>query len=352
MDQKSGSILWCHPQKAPFNKLHIVPVNYSKQLNKTLFAEDYYHEKLHAYIDNLNTLYVAFTRAKEELIVFTPNAEVKHRKEVSQLIGETLQLSDRQSTNAESLLPKTCQPVMSSSGAGGELDTSVRDKALAITDPSTSVGMTSKQASVTLLDGLHSEEGFFEWGDRWYPAPFACVATGEIPMPPLPSILPDERIFLRLHRNGNYFDDAKRKHGILMHDILSHIQTATDTRKAIMDKEMAGEINSRESAELTVQLEQLLDLPEVKKWFDGSMQVMNEMEILHGNGKSYRPDRIMIDRDQAIVVDYKFGESENSHDQQQVKKYISLIQKLGYMHVTGYLWYIELNKIVPVSRED
>ena len=295
MDQKSGSILWCHPQKAPFNKLHIVPVNYSKQLSKTLFAEDYYHEKLHAYIDSLNALYVAFTRAKEELIVFTPNTAVKHRKEMSQLIYDTF--------------------------------------------------MTE-----SLTDGLNLEEGFFEWGDCWYPTPSPCAETNEIPMQSLPSILPDERIFLRLHRNGSSFDDTKRKHGILMHEILSHIQTGNDIRKAIKDREMAGEISNLESAELTVRIEQLLDIPEVKKWFNGSMQVINEMEILYGNGKSYRPDRIMLDHDQAIVVDYKFGEYENPHDQQQVKNYMLLIQESGYLHVTGYLWYIELNKIVPVSR--
>ena len=297
MDQKSESILWCHPQKAPFDKLSVVPVNYSKQLSKTLFAEDYYREKLHAYIDNLNALYVAFTRAKEELIVFTPNVTVKRRKEVSKLIGDTL-----------------------------------------MTD--------------ALSKGLNLEEGFFEWGGWWYLTPSPCVETGEIPMLSLPSILPDERIFLRLHRNGSFIDDAKRKYGILMHEILSHIQTGTDIRKAIMDREMAGEINNRESAELTERLERLLDLPEVKKWFDGSMHVMNETEILYGNGKSYRPDRIMFDNEQVIVVDYKFGSQENLHDRQQVKKYMSLIQESGYQDVTGYLWYIELNKIVPVSGGD
>jgi CRISPR/Cas system-associated exonuclease Cas4 (RecB family) len=57
----------------------------------------------------------------------------------------------------------------------------------------------------------------------------------------------------------------------------------------------------------------------------------------------------MFDRNQAIVVDYKFGEQENPHDQQQVKKYLSLIQESGYKHANGYLWYIELNKIIPVN---
>ena len=173
----------------------------------------------------------------------------------------------------------------------------------------------------------------------------------EVSMQPLPSILPDERILLRLHRNGSFFDDKKRKNGILMHEILSNIQTKADIHTAIRNKETAGEINKQESAELTARLENLVDLPEVKKWFDGSLQVMTESEILYGEGKSYRPDRIMIDREQAIIVDYKFGEQENPHDLQQVKKYISLIRETGYQHVQGYLWYIELNKIYPICTK-
>jgi len=308
MDQKDSSILWCRPQKAPFDKLQIVPVNYSSVLSKTLFAEDYYHEKLHTYIDNLNALYVAFTRAKEELIVFTPNEKAKRRKAVSKLISETL------------------QTVMSGDQVGASLLTCVG------TDSSASVGMTD----------------VFEWGDWWHPEPAPDSSTTEIPMLPLPSILPDNRILLRLHRHGNYIDDSQRKYGILMHEILSDIQTKNDIGTAIMNRETAGEIDNRESAELTERLEKLLDLPEVKKWFDGSMQVMNEMEILYGNGQSYRPDRIMFDSDQVIIVDYKFGAYENPHDRLQVNKYISLIRESGYPHVTGYLWYIELNKIVPV----
>ena len=305
IDQKSGSILWCHPQQAPFDKLHIIPVNYSKELNKTLFAEDYYHEKLHAFIDNLNALYVAFTRAKEELIVFMPNESVKRRKAMSKLIYDTL------------------QTVISS-----ETGTSVIAKAI--------------------LPYPHSEEGIFEWGDRQYSAPALDSTTTETPMPLLPSILPDNRILLRLHRHGNYMDNSKRKYGILMHEILSNIQTKTDIRKAIINKETQGEIDKQETAELTERLDQLLDLPEISKWFDGSMQVMNETEILYGNGQSYRPDRMMFDREQVIIVDYKFGEQENTHDRQQVKKYISLVRESGYPNVKGYLWYIEMNKIVPV----
>ena len=71
VDQKEA-ILWCRPSRKPFNTLRLVPVRYVKALQKTIFAADYFTEKLYAYIDNLNALYVAFTRAKETLIVMAP----------------------------------------------------------------------------------------------------------------------------------------------------------------------------------------------------------------------------------------------------------------------------------------
>ena len=350
MDQKGGSIVWCHPQQAPFDKLQIVPVNYTKELSKTYFAEAYYHEKLHAYIDNLNALYVAFTRAKEELIVFVPNAEVKRKNDISKLIHNTLQciplafhgekedLMDHEQLEGEGEQFN----VQSSKSYGLTRLTVLRSQDSEFGDQLQSMqeeGAADQRNDATL----------YEWGDWWQLAASSPPETGEITMQPLPSILPDDRIMLRLHRNGGFFDDKKRKHGILMHEILSNIQTGNDIHQAIRQKEASGEISRQESGELTARLERLLEMPEVNRWFDGSMQCLNEMEILYGNGKSYRPDRIMLDRDEAITVDYKFGEVESSRYQQQVKKYMSLLQESGYQHIKGYLWYVELNKIVEVD---
>jgi ATP-dependent exoDNAse (exonuclease V) beta subunit len=305
VDQKSGSILWCHPQEAPFNQLHLAPVGYSKTLNKTYFAEEYYHEKLHAYIDNLNALYVAFTRAKEELIVFSPGAEVKRTKIISRLLRDSMQETGMDSTRAGEAL----QP---------------------------------------LSGGFHAEDGFFEWGDWWHPAPEPHTATDEVPMRHIPSVLPDERLHLRLHRKGGFFDDKQRRYGILMHDLLSRIQTKADIRPAVKLKEATGEVNPQEAGELIGRLESILETPDVKKWFDGSMTVMNEAEILFDNGNSRRPDRVMMDDGVVYVIDYKFGEHKDAHYRQQIKRYRSLICEMGYQQVNGSLWYVERGEIETV----
>jgi len=71
MDNLQGwdSILWSHNHKgAPFEKVPYLPLNYNSKLKSTLFFKDYYEELIKSYLDNLNILYVAFTRAEEVLM--------------------------------------------------------------------------------------------------------------------------------------------------------------------------------------------------------------------------------------------------------------------------------------------
>ncbi len=75
LDHKSfhSNILWAKPGSAPFNELGIVPVRYKGELADTIFAEQYYEEKYSAYLDNINLLYVAFTRGVNAIIGFAPD---------------------------------------------------------------------------------------------------------------------------------------------------------------------------------------------------------------------------------------------------------------------------------------
>ena len=70
LEKSQGNILWCRPDEAPFNDLPIVPIDYSqKQMMGTIYEDDYQHEHLQNTVDNLNLLYVAFTRASKSLFV-------------------------------------------------------------------------------------------------------------------------------------------------------------------------------------------------------------------------------------------------------------------------------------------
>ena len=290
-------ILWCHPEKKPFDRLHLVPVRYGQILSSTIFAKDYFKERLHAFIDNLNTLYVAFTRSKEELIVFSPRPR-KINKE-----GKVEKI-----TSIADLL-----------WAGVETDI---------------------------------EDDTFERGEWWHPASGRTAedTLEEIPMSRLYSVSPVDRLQLRLHGKGFFFDNARRKHGTLMHEVLSRIRTPKDIPASVESYRLAGVINREEAAELISRLEELLQAEEVKAWYDGSARVLNEVDILFGKGLSKRPDRVIIKGGKVIVVDYKFGERQDKRHPNQVRNYLQLIRKMGFERVDGYLWYVELGKIEAVNK--
>lgn len=308
-------ILWCHPSQKPFDRLRLVPVRYGQNLGNTIFAEDYFKERLHAFIDNLNTLYVAFTRAKEELVVFAPRP-----KKINEESGEVEKIAS----------------IADILWAG--VHTAVED--------------TREGDPLFLLpDYFDTKMGVFELGKWWrtVSSEKQAEAISEIPMAGLNSISPDERLQLRLHGKGFFFDNVRRKHGALMHEVLSKVRTVRDIPGAVENYRQGGIIDREEATLLSVRLMNLLNLPEVSDWYDGSARVLNEVDILFGDGLSRRPDRVMIDGEKVVVVDYKFGEHQDKRYQHQVKTYLKLIQKMGYEEVKGYLWYVELNKIDPVN---
>ena len=91
-----------------------------------------------------------------------------------------------------------------------------------------------------------------------------------------------------------------------------------------------------------------LDQPEVAPWFSPDTQIINETEILQQKGTFLRPDRVVISGEEVSVIDYKFGNIQKKSYHKQVIRYISLIKEMGFSQVKGYIWYVELGKIVPV----
>jgi len=90
--------------------------------------------------------------------------------------------------------------------------------------------------------------------------------------------------------------------------------------------------------------------PEIQDWYSGKWTLFNECAIIYkekGVLQTRRPDRVMMKDDQVVVVDFKFGK-ENPKYNKQVKGYMQLLTKMGYKNITGYLWYVDEEKIEKV----
>jgi ATP-dependent exoDNAse (exonuclease V) beta subunit len=305
IDHKLATILWCRPQSEPFNRLHLVPVKYSSKLKNTIFNYEYYDERLHAFIDNINVLYVAFTRAKNELIVFAPKPAKEEIKDISSLLWASV----------------NSYPDL----------------------------RTDKEELISLPQHLNRETNIFETGRDYLPVKnIKKSSIHEISVENLSGTPYNNRIHLLLKNKYYFTDTGLRDYGTLMHEIISKIQTAKDIKSAIEEYYISGDIAAGQKEKVTALLESYLSIPVVSPWYSGEYTVLNEVRILHPKGSFSRPDRVMIKGGEVIVIDYKFGEKEDKKHIRQVKHYIDQIRKIGYQNVKGYVCYITLGKVVEI----
>ena len=318
MTGDSRSILWCETSGEPFEEISLLPIHNKKEMLESIYKNDYYKEYLYQIVDNLNILYVATTRAKSNLIMFTNNIAPQ--------------------AHNISLLLNTVVPNL------GYLDGSFYDESAGVWSYGTIVhSEKDRSASVEKNDN-----------------PFEETPTTK----PQPFVYHNSKIEFRQSRELEHFlatgSEEKKQHkyievGELMHLVLSDIEVREDLDAALERiLKFRGLISSEKQYNRTRELLiRALDNPKAKEWFDGRYKLFNERSILVADDESdtRRPDRVMINGDTAVVVDYKFATPKDDHDK-QVKLYMKLLRQMGYKNISGYLWYVYKNEIIEVKREE
>ena len=132
---------------------------------------------------------------------------------------------------------------------------------------------------------------------------------------------------------------------VLISKILDVWKDAKESAEIFAEKE-------REEKEDTVRevVQKAFSSPEIQDWYSGEWTLFNECAIIYkekGILQTRRPDRVMMKDGQVVVVDFKFGK-ENPKYNKQVKGYMQLLTKMGYKNITGYLWYVDEEKIEKV----
>jgi len=312
IDSRMRNILWCEPTVAPFNELPLLPIEYGSKLGNSIFAESYFDEQMHQYIDSLNVAYVAFTRAKNELICLSPAP----KKEVEGL----------DKINSLSTLLTTCFQV-NTPGLDAQF--------------------------IPLTNSFNEQEKLFELGEPTQ-AVYRDKPSTDIneKVNNYPSVSSSDRLRIR-HQSLDYLlenqqlTDSRLNYGIIMHDILKQITHKSDQQNAIADLVRSGRISEEESKTVEEELQHFWNMPETESWFSLDAKVLNETTILIPTGEQYRPDRVVIRGNEATIVDYKFGDKESKTYLQQVQQYMNLIAEMGYS-TSGFVCYVSLKKVVQV----
>lgn len=136
--------------------------------------------------------------------------------------------------------------------------------------------------------------------------------------------------------------------GSLLHRIFEQIRTVSDIEKAVMKHVARGVLTPDEGKTLILKITTLLDHPTVSQWFKPENTIMAEAEIIVPKAGNRRPDRIVITKDETIVIDYKFGKTNEAKHTKQVSEYMNLLSQIGYKNITGYVWYPFKQEILTV----
>lgn len=333
--EKKGT-LWCETKNklAPYNKLPLLPIDFSRdKLIGTVFEDDYKEEHFQNIVDNLNLLYVAFTRASKNLFVFglrqgkttldniakgTPPGnrsyaiELALRQVSEQLQGSSLSFPDDIGSEIHfeygTLVPET-----------HEKEHAVADNPFLIKPDKHIVSIATYPQAATFKQSNKSIE----------------FVKGE-------DVDPSDRT--RYIKIGN-----------VLHQLFSTIYTTADIPARLNELEQQGIIYNDEitSAQLRTRIEDAITNPQVQEWFSKRWQLYNECTILEYNKdtnemEEHRPDRVMTDGKEFVVVDFKFGKEREEY-KRQVQQYMEILIRMGHKKVSGYLWYVVKNNVVEVK---
>jgi ATP-dependent exoDNAse (exonuclease V) beta subunit len=295
-------LLWCQSDHPLFRDAGFIPIKYVSKLEDTVFKEAYEEETRRVFLDNLNLLYVAFTRAELGLMAFAP--EVKNDPKNEQKLTHVGQLVLK-SINGNTFLKSSW---------------SDEKKSLEIGE----IGIVSKrQENAPGIVSLRSYT-VTPWRDR-----------------------------LQVRTSGMEFFSPSQKrekinYGIFVHSLLSQIRTKQDVTMVITKAMLNGTINEREKGDLEELINWVVDLPVLQQFFDVESTCKMEASLFTTDASERRVDRVVMKGDQVWVVDYKTG-VPSAKDEAQVKDYLVLLGQMGWKRATGYLIYFEERKWVEVK---
>ena len=279
---KGSKELWVDA-KGDLCQMKVALISNSKKLEKTAYAEEREEEQAKAFLDDLNVLYVALTRAAQQLYVYTqaPSGEGKLNT-----LGKLFQHY-----------------------------------------------FTQNQLEAPYVLGV-------------IPAPKKEKQNIEFhPFKLQYQRIANWRSVVQLKNNAKQLWDVaqtKQEWGMLLHQAMANIHYLGDAEKVLKDLQLNGLIDIQEKERLAARIEELLTDPQITPFFDEKWAVLTEKEILSPTGDAYVPDRVLIGADEVQVVDYKTGSKTKEQDHiQQINRYAGLLQQMGYSNINKYIVYTE-----------
>ncbi len=302
-------LVWCETEVQPFNQLDLVPINYGKAMSESVYKQNFLNERLQLWVDNLNLLYVALTRAGSNLFIYTKDGD---KKGISRLINQTIPIvAQRQEISWDVETPYTFGEICPSKSLMAEqksniFEVELEKEAVKMETFEHKFDFRQSNKSADFIAGLDEEE-----------SPYRFISRG-----------------------------------MLLHELFSGIKKLEDIKPAINRLQFDGLIKDKEEAKTIEEFTlEAFSHPDVKQWYSEPWQLFNECAIIYnidGRLETRRPDRVMVNKEKTIVVDFKFGKKNKLHIG-QVKEYMKLLDQMNYTNIEGYIWYVSSKTVERIN---
>lgn len=307
---QSSANVWCTPKEEPFNGLDLLPVVFDSRMSLSQFDTDYREEVIQQWVDNMNLLYVAFTRAEKNLFTIGMIPASKDNiNNVAKLMWNALNDGLIESDTAFTYESGFVSPSVQKKNER-------QDNRLINPNVPLNVHMCSYSRDIEFRQSNQSAD---------------FIRRQE-----------DEE-----ENQGNYIQQGK-----LLHRIFSEIESTEDVAPLLVRLKMEGFFSSAFTLDKIEQIvNRALEQPLARDWFSGAWTLFNERSIVFRTTdglEKRRPDRVMIKDGKVVVVDFKFGRPKEEYEE-QVRGYMKLLSDMGYKEVEGYLWYVYADKFVTVK---
>ena len=331
------SSYWCAPELEDTSLAEVADgiydVTLSKSSENTLFAKHFKEESFLQEVDNINTIYVAMTRAVLGMHIIAQTPSAKCLKS----------LDDEKPSFAD--FSQILYWFVSRGKSGLEV-IRTEDEEIVRFDIGTMVDFDVYRKTGRSVSAFE-----ITCGDEYPSFALNCDPDEE------QGIAADVRGRLRYSEDAAEFfsqesqsgiSASNRVRGIVLHDLLAKVRVPGDLDQAVDAELASGTMTTAESKEVRDLLRSRISDAIKLGWFpDDPLKVLNESSIIDVDGQVYRPDRVVDDGGKIMVIDYKFGEHYQKYER-QLRKYMQMWKDMGYADVSAYLWYVHTGEIKEV----
>lgn len=286
---RANSTFWVPMGDTPYADLQSIPLQFTSQLKGSSVTKYYLEELLMNYMDALNSLYVATTRAKDYIYISFPGKKKPSLTHVGDAVFNAF---------AEDFEHADEIQIGAFSAKGDKLE-------------SFDTLNLSVYPTTTRLEEVYEETE---------------------------------------NRPQKYIDNITKsgKKGSNLHAILAEVNRVDEVDAAIERLILEGLILEEERTAYAQQVTDVLSHPDLRALLSQNASQINEKSIIGIDGKTYRPDKLVLNGTQVSIIDYKFTAEESQSHIAQIVNYKNLIEAMGYEDVKPYLFYASLKKLKAV----